>query len=474
MSIETQNAKATSPRRPSIAFFDYPDVFEDFYSHYGIDQETFATEWRDSGNHAFIAALQKDIGDVTWYAFSLKPELKEAVHRRVGCTVKFFRSSLGHRLLWRAFYSPKAAWRWRRLYPAYATIASYVALMSFSFLRALRRDRPDILFVQDYATGRFDVLTLLARLLKVPLIAYHSGSRPERYVGRWAKRWTIPAAQRLLASSTGEAEMLAERFAVPPERLAVVLTPLDTETYRPTDRSEACKELNLDPSRRYLLFVGRLDDTVKRISTILRSFSKALSRHPDVDLLIAGSGRDEEALRSLAAKTAPNRVRFLGWVSAPREKTLLYNAAECLLLPSLREGFPTVVGEAMACGTPVIGSRLNGIVELVEEEKTGWLISPGDEGELTRAIETVVEDPARARSMRTEARRRAVERLSPASVVAELKRVFLAPPADTEHEDPKPPGSQQRDSKSPDSKSPESKSRETASPKEDLEVSEVE
>ena len=66
--------------RPLIAFFDYPDVFEDFYLHYGVDQYTFATRWADSGSHAFLSMLQREVGDVIWYTFSLKPKLSEARH----------------------------------------------------------------------------------------------------------------------------------------------------------------------------------------------------------------------------------------------------------------------------------------------------------------------------------------------------------------------------------------------------------
>jgi hypothetical protein len=50
--------------RPLIAFFDYPDVFEDFYPHYGVDQYNFATRWAATGSHAFLSLLQHEVGDV--------------------------------------------------------------------------------------------------------------------------------------------------------------------------------------------------------------------------------------------------------------------------------------------------------------------------------------------------------------------------------------------------------------------------
>ena len=79
--------------RPLIAFFDYPDVFEDSYPHNGVDQQAFATRWVDTGNHAFLSLLRREVGAVVWYVFSLAPELSEAQHEKVGCRVKFFPSS---------------------------------------------------------------------------------------------------------------------------------------------------------------------------------------------------------------------------------------------------------------------------------------------------------------------------------------------------------------------------------------------
>jgi len=410
--------------RPLIAFFDYPDVFEDFYPHYGVDQQTFATRWSATGNHAFLSLLQREVGDVTWYEFCLTPELSEARHEVVGCRVKFLPSSWLHRYLWRAFYLPRAAWRWRRAYPAYATVASYVALASWPFLRTLLRDWPDFFFVQDYATGRFDMLLLIARVLGVPLIAYHSGSQPKHYLGRMAKRWTIPRADCLIVSSRDELETLANRYGVSQERLVLVLTPIDITVFRPLDRAAAHCALGLDPARRYILFMGRLEDRVKQVSVLIRAFTALAAEHQDVDLLIVGEGPDSGRLRCLAAECVPDRIRFLGWVSSVEAKVSLYNAAECLVLPSRSEGFPTVVGEAMACGTPVLASQVGGVGELVVEGQTGWLIPPSDDKALAAGLAFILTYPDVIASMRPQARAMAEACISPQVVAAALRKCF--------------------------------------------------
>jgi len=412
-------------QRPLIAFFDYTDVFEDFYPHYGIDQHSFATQWANTGNHAFLALLQREVGDVIWYEFSLVPKLAGARHEVVGCEVRFVPSSWFHRSLWRMFYLSKAAWRWKRFYRAYATVASYVASLSWQFLRSLFRDRPDIFFVQDYANGRYDLLVLLARLSGTRIVAYHAGSQPEKYIGRLAKRWSIPAADCLIVSNRHELEMLASRYGVPRERMKVVLTPINTETFSPRERAEACRAAALDPSRRYLLFVGRLDDKVKRIGDLIRVFTQLSEWHPDVDLLIIGEGEDGAALRRLATGLNPERVRFVGWVQEKARLADYYGAAECLVLPSVSEGFPTVVGEAMACGTPVIGSDVGGIGEMVVPGSTGWLLPAGNALALNAAVAEALDQPQTLAAMRRHARELALQRLSADAVAAQLRECFL-------------------------------------------------
>jgi glycosyltransferase involved in cell wall biosynthesis len=189
-------------------------------------------------------------------------------------------------------------------------------------------------------------------------------------------------------------------------------------------RSVACHIAELEVARHYLLFVGRLDDRVKRVSALIQAFAALAAAYRDVDLLVVGEGNDGPKLRRLAAELAPSRIRFQGWVSGAKGLAPLYNAAECLVLPSWSEGFPTVVGEAMACGTPVLASRVGGVDELVVEGQTGWLIPPGDDRALTAGLTFVLAHPDIVASMRPQARAMAEARVSPPVVAAALRQCF--------------------------------------------------
>ena len=72
---------------------------------------------------------------------------------------------------------------------------------------------------------------------------------------------------------------------------------------------------------------------------------------------------------------------------------MFYNASECLILNSLREASPAVIGEAFSCGIPVVSSDVGGIDDLVVQEKSGWLFKPGDDDALLRHLDYVLANP---------------------------------------------------------------------------------
>jgi glycosyltransferase involved in cell wall biosynthesis len=126
----------------------------------------------------------------------------------------------------------------------------------------------------------------------------------------------------------------------------------------------------------------------------------------------------------MAKDLLPQQVKFFGWVSDARRKAAFYNVADVLALPSASEGFPTVVGEALACGTPVLATQVGGVSEVVQEGVTGWLVDSGDDEMLTRKLALVVANPAMAASLRINARAMAEKRLAPAAVGLTLKGCF--------------------------------------------------
>ena len=219
-------------------------------------------------------------------------------------------------------------------------------------------------------------------------------------MGGFVKRVTIPKTDWIFASGKREREYLEKKYRLSPNRISIIRPPIDIRVYKPVCRESACLAAGLDNNSRYLLFIGRLDDSVKRVSSIIAAFQQVAIKFADLDLLIVGSGKDEEKLKQQAREQAPGRVHFKGWVAKDEDKVQLLNIAECMVLASKREGFPVVIGEAMACGLPVVSSDVGAISDLIVEDQTGWLFAPQDDEAMLKLLLFVAENPQIIKGMR--------------------------------------------------------------------------
>ena len=140
-----------------------------------------------------------------------------------------------------------------------------------------------------------------------------------------------------------------------------------------------------------VMTVARLEK-VKGIEFLIRAVK-------DFQLLIIGDGSERKNLENLVKKlNLKERVNFLGEI--PNEKIPEYlAAADCFVLPSLKEGFGIAILEAQAAGVPVIATRVGGILDLVEDQKTGILVEPGNAEAITQAILKIRSSPDFARSL---------------------------------------------------------------------------
>src|SRR5436189_425658 len=103
--------------------------------------------------------------------------------------------------------------------PGRPQAASYLAPLSLALIQRVLSDKPDFVFVQDYSSGKFDVLSALAAWLRVPIIAYHSGSELHSYHGRLLRKWTLSRAHHVIASGWKEADLLTAEFRVAKQRV---------------------------------------------------------------------------------------------------------------------------------------------------------------------------------------------------------------------------------------------------------------
>ncbi|WP_263018070.1 glycosyltransferase family 4 protein [Natronobiforma cellulositropha] len=153
------------------------------------------------------------------------------------------------------------------------------------------------------------------------------------------------------------------------------------------------ERFNTDVERRdEILFLGRLVPR-KRVNDLVDGFAQVAEELPDTDLVIVGSGPEEETLRSLARKRGiADRVSFEGRV--PDEAIPeYYRRASVFVLPSIWEGHPLTLLEAWASETPVITTEAEGIEEFVNHEETGYLVPLKSPDSIAEGLRRALSDP---------------------------------------------------------------------------------
>lgn len=167
------------------------------------------------------------------------------------------------------------------------------------------------------------------------------------------------------------------------------------------------------PAAPTVLYVGRLQRTsrCKGVPVLLDAFAKVAAEVPDARLVVVGDGDDVPALQAQASALAlDGRVEWRGAVHG-EALVAAYQQSSVVALPSLTdaESFGMTLIEAMACGRPVVGSRVGGIPSVVRDGVDGVLVPPGDAGALAAALVDVL-DPARGEALGAAGRAAAVER----------------------------------------------------------------
>ena len=163
------------------------------------------------------------------------------------------------------------------------------------------------------------------------------------------------------------------------------------------DLNRGYKKYPADQVCRFI-FVGTLVPR-KGVEYLIQAFSLVNAVEKNTCLLIVGDGEKEEFLKAIVSEqNLENAVAFSG-AKLTHEIPALMQESDCLVLPSLLEGIPNVILEAMACGLPVVASDLPGIREVVKDEETGFLVEPRDVENLAKKLLILVRNPERRQKM---------------------------------------------------------------------------
>jgi glycosyltransferase involved in cell wall biosynthesis len=296
-------------------------------------------------------------------------------------------------------------------------------LLTLSFLlpafSVVRRISPDIVHAQSIPMGLCALL--IKRFLKKPYIVY---SRGESYMS-WAFRATISKlvlknADAVIALTSDMKRDLSEIYT---GHISVIPNGIELDKFTGLSRQESRVRLKISGENRVILFVGRLRPQ-KNVACLINAMKIIVEHNPKTKLLIIGDGQEEEELKGLTKKlNLGEYIEFVGKV--PHEKIPVYmSVADVFILPSLFEGLPNVILEAMAAGLPVVVTRVSGLWEIVIDGVNGFLVEPGVPEQISDKALLLLENDELRERMASENKRNVVEYTWP-STVQKIIDVYL-------------------------------------------------
>lgn len=225
---------------------------------------------------------------------------------------------------------------------------------------------------------------------------------PEQRIEAEGRVMTL--ADRLIAATPLERAQMVWLYGADASRISVVPCGVDLDLFCPIPPDEARRSLGLPPGRRVILFVGRIEP-LKGIDTLLRAMALVAPEIPrwqeDLSVIIIGGapGAGVEQSNSELVRLHQLRARLgieelVTFQGAQDQDSLVYyySAAEMVVMPSHYESFGMVALEAMACGTPVVASKVGGLAFSVQDGETGFLVPGGDPAALAARIKQLLTD----------------------------------------------------------------------------------
>jgi glycosyltransferase involved in cell wall biosynthesis len=297
-------------------------------------------------------------------------------------------------------------------------------LSTFAALRRLvERFHPDVIHVHGYGGANF--ARPLAHQFGAKLLLHEHAAFPK--VPAYQVPLDLAMAHltdvAIAVSQTTKDFMVRRRF-LPAARIRVVFNgaPLDEFKPSPPDKVAAVRaRYGIPPGARVIGSIGRLDAQKGNVH-LLAALPAVIEHQPDVRLLVVGEGELMEAHRAQArALGIADRVVFTGFSA---EIPLLQSCLDVQVFPSLFEGTPLTLFEAMSMGRTIVATSVDGLGEVLRHEDTGLLVPPADPAALAQALVRVLEDRALAARLAARAQEDSA-RFDIQRTVAALEELYL-------------------------------------------------
>ena len=241
----------------------------------------------------------------------------------------------------------------------------------------IRNTKPDIVHSQSLSCCTPALIS--KKILGIPYIAWGRGTDvyiPNGLFDRLSAPSILKNADAVLALT---ADMKREMQNICERDVIVVPNGVKLKVFQKTSGSK------IEDNAKTIIYVGRLQP-VKGVQYLIEAMIAVQREIPDINLVIVGDGEERSKLEKLAKELdLTGCIQFVGKVPQEEIPSMLHQS-DIFVLPSLSEGFPNVIIEAMAAGLPIVASKIGGIPEIVEDEINGYLVSTKKPDEIADKI----------------------------------------------------------------------------------------
>jgi glycosyltransferase involved in cell wall biosynthesis len=223
-------------------------------------------------------------------------------------------------------------------------------------------------------------------------------------------KYVIKHADHIIAISRREAKCLLF-IGCPIEKISVIPNPVDTRLFRPLSQNTCRSLLGLPSNKKILVTVGNLTE-VKGHIYLLKAMASITNKREDVLLAIIGSGPLKKFLLKEISRLKLDQKVLMAGERAHEEIPLWLNASDIFVLPSIDEGVPSSILEAIACGKPVVASNVGGIPDIILTNEIGFLIPPRNPKALSNAILEAIDKHWDSETIRKHAMQYSIENIT--------------------------------------------------------------
>jgi len=262
----------------------------------------------------------------------------------------------------------------------------------------------DVMHVHDWLAA-FSGISFKHYLKKPMVLTVHSTEigraqglhSPDSFSINGIEWWATYEADRVIVCSQSMKNEICGHFNLPLDKVDVIPNAIDTTKYQTSvDRGSVRQRYGVGYGEKLILCVGRLVPQ-KGIEYFIRAIPHIAKRYPEAKFIIVGEGWSRDILESEArASGHGGKIQFTGFAS-DQEVINLMTSADVLVVPSVYEPFGIVALEGMASGVPVVASKVGGLSEVIEHDRTGLFVYPKSPESIAWGIDRILSDPDHAK-----------------------------------------------------------------------------